>query len=182
MADKKILDRINALTDKRLILLYVLNKINMPLTLERIVYIACGNEWMNYFDLSEAIVELTESELLTAVSDAGGKTFVISAAGREALSEFMSRIPYSLRNEIEAFCESNARRIRMVSQNLSRITKSSGGEWNVRLWVEDNGAEQLSISIACPTRTYANELCNRWVDSASDIYQNIIAQLSKDIR
>lgn len=181
MADKKILDRINGLTDKRLILLYVLNKISIPLTFERIVYIACGNEWTNYFDLSEALAELTESELLTSEADAAGQTFVISPAGKEALNEFMSRIPYSLREEIESFCEANARRIRMVSQNLSRMYKKSDGMWEVRLWVEENGAEQLSITVTCPTRTYANELCNRWVDRASDIYATVVDKLSKDV-
>ena len=84
----------------KLILLYVLDKMEMPLTESSIVDICTNqNQWLNYMKCKDALFQLLESNFVyvTSVQD-NEERYTISSEGRSCLDHFYNKIPFDLRN------------------------------------------------------------------------------------
>ena len=77
----------------KLIVLYMLDRVNFTLTNSQISDFVLEKGYTNYFTLQEAINGLIESEFVYVSSIRGASHYKITYKGEEALSMFENRIP-----------------------------------------------------------------------------------------
>ena len=83
---------------KKLILLFVFEKMEFPLTDASISEIVMANpSWMTYMDFKDALYLLGESKFIYRTAHASDSCFHITQDGRNALSHFFVKIPASIR-------------------------------------------------------------------------------------
>ena len=80
----------------KLIVLYMLDRVNFTLTNSQISDFVLEKGYTNYFTLQEAINGLIESEFVYVSSIRGASHYKITYKGEEALSMFENRIPYAI--------------------------------------------------------------------------------------
>ena len=84
-------------TVNKLILLFVLDKMEIPLTEISILEICSSqNNWINYMDCKPIINQLIDHGFICSISSAGADTlYSITPDGRVCLADFFINIPSS---------------------------------------------------------------------------------------
>lgn len=86
---------IQELAENKLIILYILNRIDMPITGEQINRIISDNNLMNYFYLQQYLNELEESNFIKLKEN----KYFLSESGLNALKLFFKHIQEDTRKK-----------------------------------------------------------------------------------
>ena len=91
------------LTLYKLIILYMLEKVDFPLTNAQISGFVLDKGYTNYFHLQQAISELIDSNLIEAKTIRNSSYFQITEQGEQTLSYFGDQISDGIKADISAF-------------------------------------------------------------------------------
>ncbi len=167
------------LAESKLIILYMLNKINLPMSLSYIQEFALTYEYMDYFSLSSYLSELTESEYIIKNVEHNKTTYTISKKGYKTLSLFENLIPSYIKEKIEEYIALNKNQIKKELDILANFTENNN-EYNVRCAVYENKAPLMEVNLKVASKKYAKTICDNWKKDASKYYLNFIKTLLND--
>lgn len=170
----------DAITNK-LIILFCLDKMEMPLTENSIIEIcAVKNDWINYMDCIDLLFQLSESKLIYKTECKEGELrYSLTFEGRDCLSYFYKRIPNTLRDEITQYCKINRLNIKQSQEYYANYTDADDGSYLVTLRIYENliTTPLFEIQIKAPTRQSAEEACKKWRQSAPAMYEYFFEKL-----
>jgi predicted transcriptional regulator len=161
----------------KLIVLYILDKIEISISNAQITNIILENNIINYFSLQECIAELEKSDLLKLEENQGKLTYQISDAGQRAISMFADRIPKSSKTLINDYILKNKDRIKKESEIFADFTKNSENEYVVNLKVIENEIVLIDLKLNVVSAKQARLICDKWNSSSSKIYGHIMDSL-----
>ena len=167
---------------KKLLLLFIFEKMEFPLTDASISEIIMANPaWMTYMDYKDALFLLTESKYIYRTSHGGDNLFNITQDGRMALAHFYAKIPASIREDITAFARDNRTRFKRSQEYTYDYFKNNDGTHTVVLRIKEGGHENLlEIRVKTPTRSSAIKAAARWKDKAAGVYENIYTTMLEE--
>ena len=87
----------------KLIILYMLNEVDYPLTNSQISEFLLEKEYTNYFHLQQTFSELVDSNLLEVKTVRNASYYRLTEAGRTTLSYFGKEISDTIKEEIQNF-------------------------------------------------------------------------------
>ncbi len=171
--------------DEKLILLFIMDKMEIPLTQNNILDIITRNQWLNYMECIDILNQLIETKLVYKVEGLSTDTedearYAITYSGRECLSHFYTRIKISLREEITNFAKENGLKFKRSQEYLSEYNKNEDGSYKVTLKIKEPlvNLPLLEINLKAPNKSCAITACNRWSEKAPNVfeylYDNII--------
>lgn len=159
---------------KKLILLFIFDKIEIPLTDASISEIIMSNpSWMTYMDFKDALYQLGESKFIYRTSAGAETNFQITQDGRHCLAHFFTKIPASVREEITNYAKLNRNRFKRNQEYTYDYFKNNDGTHTVYLRIKDHNVATdnlLEIRLKTPTRSGAIKAANRWKDKAAQVY------------
>jgi hypothetical protein len=161
---------------KKLILLFIFEKMEFPLTDESINEIVSRNpDWMTYMDYREALFQLIESKFILQSTKASETCFTITNDGRGALSHFYQKIPASIREEILKYAAENRGKLKRRQEYTWDYFKNTDGTYTVVLRILDQSAGDnlLEIKFKTASRASAKAVANKWREKASTVYEMI---------
>ena len=93
----------------KLILLFVFDKMECPLTENTIIDMCCSsNNWISYMDCKPIINQLIDHGFIYCLTQNGSDTlYSITSDGRVCLADFFIQIPSSIRENISKFIKLN---------------------------------------------------------------------------
>ncbi len=91
------------LTLYKLIVLYMLDRVDFPLTKSQIGDFILEKEYTNFLTLQQVIGELTDAGLITAQSIRNRTHLSITREGRETLSFFGNQINEGIKTDVNLF-------------------------------------------------------------------------------
>ncbi len=168
-------------TVNKLILLYVLDKMEIPLTENSILEICSSqNNWVNWMDCKELLSQLIEAKFVYRPSTENDENrYNITVAGRECLSQFYTRIPISLRDKISAFAQENKMLYKRNQEYVAKSYKNVDGSYTVDFKIlEPLTTDSIfTLSLKTDTRHSATTACKRWRELAANIYEYIYSKI-----
>ncbi len=161
-------------TQNKLILLYVMDKMEVPLE-DDIVTSMCSqdNNWVAFLECKEAVAKLCETGFIHK-NLAGGKViYSITPEGRICLANFYTRIPLSLREEITEYVKKSRIAYRKKQEYFSDYYKNKDGSYTVALKInEPNGGKALvDLKMIVDSRASAKYVYTSWEEKAAKIYE-----------
>ena len=167
---------------KKLLLLFIFEKMEFPLTDASISEIIMANpSWMTYMDYKDALYLLTESKFIYRTSHGSESIFSITQDGRMCLAHFYAKIPASVREEITNFAKENRQKFKRNQEYTYDYFKNSDGTHTVVLRIkEQQAADLLEIRIKAPTRASAIRATTKWKDKAAQSYEWVHNTLIED--
>ncbi len=166
------------LTLYKLIILYILSRVDFPLTKTQISDFMLEKEFTNSFlTIQQAMNQLIEDGYVTACPIRNRTQLSITPEGRETLKFFQNQINYGLREDIDAFLKENEFRLRDETSIWSDYTRVSSGEYEARLVAKDKGITLVDITLSVPLEETAAAICDNWHIKNQEIYQYLIGQL-----
>jgi len=165
------------LTLYKLIVLYMLSRVDFPLTKAQIGDFILEKEYTTFLTLQQAIGELIDSGLVTAQSIRNRTHLSITKEGRETLNFFKNQINDSIIADIDEFFRQNEIELRNEVSILANYYKSTSGEYEAHLSAKDKGIDLVNITISVPSEETAISICDNWQHKNQEIYQYLISQL-----
>ena len=156
------------LTLYKLIILYMLDHVDFPLTSAQVSDFLLEKEYTNFLTLQQAISELTDASLITTHSIGNRTHLMITVEGKNTLSFFEDNIGETIKKEILNYLGLNEAALRNEVSVTGEYYKSTSREKNVKL---------IEITLSVPTRESAAAICDNWQRKNQEIYQFLVGQL-----
>lgn len=165
------------LTLYKLIILYMLDRVNFPLTSAQVSEFILEKEYTNFLTLQQAISELTEAELITTQTIGNRTHLIITPEGLNTLSFFENRISDAIKKDINTFFTDREMELRNEVSILADYYKSTTGEYNAHLVAKEKNLKLVDLTLSVPTEESAAAICDNWQRKNQDIYQFLVEQL-----
>lgn len=167
------------LAENKLILLYIIDKINLAITNSQITKVVLGNKFMNYFTLQQILNELCESNFLNTVNSDGKEAFIITENGKQTLSFFQNLIPTGIKGRIDSTIQDIRKNIKTELLITADFVSESENKYFVNLKMNEELFNLIELKLTVGTKNDARLICNNWKDYSQEIYSDIINILLK---
>jgi hypothetical protein len=158
-------------TSKKLILLFVFDKMAIPLSRDTVMdLVTQDNKWLTGIECQQLLIELSDTYLLFSKKNNDKVFYSITTDGRECLANFYTRIPSSLRDEITRYTRENRLQYRKKQEYFSDYQKNPDGTYTVILKISDGGNSVMELKLAVPNRRTAQRIYLNWVNKAAQAY------------
>ena len=161
----------------KLIVLYMLNRVDFPLTKAQIGDFILNREYTNFMTLQQAISELIDAGLINARSIHNRTHLILTKEGEQTLEFFSNEISNSIKSDIDNYLIENEMELRNEVSVLADYYKSTTGEYEAHLVAKDKEISLIDMTISVPLEETAFSICDNWQKKNQDIYQYIVSQL-----
>jgi len=165
------------LTLYKLIILYMLEQVDFPLTTAQLSEFILEQGYTNYLTLQQALSELTEAGLIETRTIRNRTRLINTADGSEALQFFGNRISDAIREDIARFFEANEVALRSEVNIQADYYKSTSGEYEVRMVARDKDTLLIDLTLSLPDEGMAQQMCDKWHKQNQEIYRYLMEQL-----
>lgn len=165
------------LTLYKLIVLYMLDRVNFPLTKAQVFDYILGKEYTTFMPLQQAISELIDADMLRAKSIRNRTHLEITEEGRETLGFFENRIGSQIKDDIDTYFKENQFELRNEVSVIANYDKSTSGEYEANLIIKEKKINLINLTLSVPTEALAASICEKWESVSQDVYNSIIEKL-----
>lgn len=167
------------IAENKLILLYVIDKMNIPLSNLQITRLVLERRFMNYFLMHKYLGELCESGLVLSDSSGNKPLYRITEKGKKTLEYFPGMIPPGIKARIDNSLSDTRNVLRNETLITADYFPESENEFTVACKVHEDNFSLIDLSIAVGTKNDARAICENWENHSQEIYSEIIEALTK---
>jgi predicted transcriptional regulator len=168
------------MAQNKLILLYLIDRINMPVSNLQITKIILENKFMNYFFLQQFLKELNDGSMLTSSQSEGKTMYSITAKGSQTLNYFPDHIPAGIKSRIDDTISVVRKNIRNETLITADYSCESENEFVVTCKVREDNFMLMEINVTVGSKIDARAICDNWKQHSQTIYSDIISTLTKN--
>ncbi len=155
---------------------YTIWQYKAPISMSRIYEILTWDkEVMEYFELSEALMELLEDEYILKKYYRNEEAFCLSENGEDAYLYFKSRIPTSIKNRIDsAIGEIKYAELADPNAIRAEVVLAAKEQYTARCCILDGKVPMLELSLNMGTKPQAEDAAEYFKENADEIYKKIL--------
>lgn len=168
------------LTLYKLMILYLIEKVDFPLSNSQISEFILDKGYTNYFIVQRAFHELEEENMLRVKQIRNMSHYALSDEGSEAIEMFEYQIPNSIKEDIAQFLKEKEYELRKEASVTADFYPSKGDEYTVNLKIREKENLLLEINLNVVSRDQAVYICDHWEKKHSDVYSMLIEKLLFD--
>lgn len=167
------------LAENKLLILYILNKINTPISNSDITHIILENNLINYFALQQYLSELVQSNFINDEKTDKRHAISITIEGKKALYLFLNRIPEKKKKIIDEYIDNYLNELANENESLAEYEPYKNNKFYAKLKLKEKGKMLIELNILANTEAEAKNICNSWKENSKEIYEYIINKLKK---
>ena len=163
----------------KLILLFVFDKMEVPLSENTITDMCChSNDWISFMDCKPTLSQLIDNSFVYEITNSGNDSlYAITPNGRVCLADFFFKIPTSTREEISKFVKVNRNSYRKRQEYVADYYMNKDGTYTVYLKIVDAVGTQFELKFTVPSRQIAKNIYKKWENKAENLYAVIYENL-----
>ncbi len=161
----------------KLMILYILDRIDFPMTDSQLTDFFIGKNYTDYFTLHETINDLTEDGFIEKEVVRNKTLYHITEAGGEALSFFFKDISSAARTDIDEYLSAQRYQLKEEQSTPADYYEIKHSEYLAECKILDRDSVLLDIQITVSNEAEAERLCNNWKENSTDIYTYIVTRL-----
>ena len=165
------------LTLYKLIILYMLEKLDFPLTNAQISEFILEQGYTNYFTLQQAISEMVEAGFIREENTHNRTLYHLTEDGSQTISFFKDNISSAIRNDIDNYMKEKNYELKNEVSVKADYYKNTSKEWTVRCQITEQETTLLDLSLTVPTETEAVNVVNNWNRKNQELYALIMQNL-----
>lgn len=168
----------DATTLYKLMVLYMLDKVNFPLSNSQIADFMLDRQYTNYFTVQEVLSSLASGPVLCRFSHTEAARN-ISLLKKELIQFLFSinKISQAIRDDIDKYLKDNKYDLKCEVGTTSDYYKSTNGDFIVHCQVKEGNTNLIELNVAVPLESQADAMCARWRDASQDIYDFVMNKL-----
>ena len=168
-----------SMTLYKMIVLYLLSRVQHPLTQAQISDFILEKDYTTYLNLQTVFSQLSQAGLIEQ-KKVRNRTFLsLTADGASTLEMFAGELTAEIKQDVDQFLRQNAVELRdTVSVTADYHLSSEGGKgYLADLTIREQSQLLLSLSVSLPTEEIAGSVCRKWEENSGDIYALLMEKL-----
>ena len=167
------------LTLYRLIILFMLDKVEYPLTNTQITNFILEKDYTTYFTVQQTFADLLSSDLITAESTHNNTRYRITAEGKQALHFFGDKITDAIKKDILTFFEEHHYDLKQETSVFADYFKATGNGYSVRCQIKETDQTVIDLTLSVSTKEQAQAVCSNWQNQSEQVYATLMDLLIK---
>ena len=161
----------------KLIVLYMLERVDFPLTTSQISDFILDKGYTSYFKLQEILSELTESDLLKVETTHNRTLYHLTENGEETIHFFSNKISPAIRQDIDDFLKEKKYDLKEEVSVKADYYLNTNHEFEVRCQIVEGGYSLIDLRITVPTEKEAETIASSWSLKSQEIYTSLLTDL-----
>jgi len=179
-------DNVDVVQNK-LLILYLIDKMDMPLTNSEISLFVLEENFMTYYVLQSTLSDMVDDLYLEKIRDSHANTpksgtlrYSITEEGIIALEYFDKHLDIDIRTKIVQYVAKNRRKIKKDYETTANyFYDHTNNEFIVKCSLCEDEKTLMDITITVVTREQAKLIATNWKQDANQKYKNILDELIK---
>lgn len=168
---------IDTLTLVKLIILYMLDRVDFTLTNSQISEFILDKGYTNYFQLQQAFSELEDAEFITCSIIRNSSHYMITNEGRNTLDYFGKNISSDIKNEIDEFMDAHRYQLRSTNEIIADYYQEKPDLYIVHCQIKEKGQLVAELRLSAVSEQQAINICDNWQKKNSKIYNSLVHSL-----
>lgn len=168
---------LEAITLYKLITLYMLDKVDFPLTNATVIGFFSEKGYTDYATVLTVLSVLEDDGLVDVESNRSNTSYTINDNGREMLGFFGNKISDDIKKEINDYLTANRYELKQAANIVSEYYKTTSGDYAVHCYVKENNSTLMDFTISVPDESIADGMCDKWKSASQDIYDYVFHKL-----
>jgi hypothetical protein len=165
---------IHDMLDVKVLILFVMARVNYPVTSQQIYELCYQDDCLSYFDVCTAIPEMVKSGHLKEVEN---ECFEITEKGRADGSLTEDSIAFTVKQRADNAVSRFNRQIRRSSFVKTQIIPRESGDFSVIMALDDEMGNLMTLELVAPNQRQAVRLGKLFEKKAEVVYNLTMAEL-----
>lgn len=161
----------------KLIVLYMLDKVDFPMTNSQISEFILDKGYTSYFKLQQALSELTESDLLREEVTHNRTLYHLTEDGAESIHFFKNKISKPIQEDIDTFLKEKQYDLKNEVAVKADYYRNTAREYSVRCQVLENQEPLIDLTLSVPSENEAKSIISNWQKKNQAIYAWLMSEL-----
>ncbi len=161
----------------KLIVLYMLSKVDFPLTNAQISEFILDKGYTTFFKLQQALSELKDAELIREETVHNRTLYHLTDDGEESIFYFKNKISKPIQDDIDQFLKEKKYDLKNETAVKADYYKNTAGEFSVRCQVTEQKEPLIDLTLSVPTEAEAEKIAANWQKKNQNVYAWLMAQL-----
>jgi hypothetical protein len=188
------------IVQNKLIIMYIVDRLNIPVSNNAITRLVLETRLMNYFIFQQCFNELHEGKLLLLFPVRMGEQpaksttnpeanspqntknsngYMLSDTGKNTLQYFLNLIPPGIKNQLDKTITGSRSGIQHDSLVTADFTPESENNYSVVCKIDEKGFPLIELKAAAGSKKEARAVCENWKKHSTEIYGEIMESLIK---
>ena len=168
---------IHDMLDVKVLILFVMSRVNYPVSIGEIYELCYQDECLSYFDVCTAVPEMVKSGHLQQLEN---DCYGITDKGRADGSLTEDSIAFTVKQRAENAVAKFNRQIRRGSFVKTQIIQRENGDYSVIMALDDEIGNLMTLELLAPNQRQAVRLSKLFEKKAENIYNLTMAELLDD--
>ncbi len=166
------------LAENKVLILYILSKLNEPVTNDNLLQFVISVMDMNYFYFQQFLLDLLEKNYIISFSQDGKQVYQITDVGREALSLTNDILPGIIKLKVDTSFGKEMKEIKDEEAITSEYVPIGNDNYTVTCKINENNNCIFEVSVFAGSREEAKNIVDNWKENAYRIYPEILNSLN----
>ena len=167
------------LAESKVLILYVLSKINRPVTNSELLSLIESIDDMNYFYFQQFLIDLKENKYLLEYEQEKQKFYAITMAGRETVRLTIDMLPGSIKDKVDENLKNTMKKIENEEAIYADFFPSKEDEFMICCGIKENNKKVFEVKVFSSNRDNSLKIIDNWKKNAGTIYPKIVEMLNK---
>lgn len=168
---------VNSSTIYKLMILYMLNKLDSQLTNSQLSSFFIEKNYTDYFTIQQILSDLETLKFVDKAIIRNTSYYSVTPEGYETLTLFKKQIPAGAMDDINSFLEENKCKLKNEVGTQSDYYKHTNGDYICVCRIMEGKSLLYEVQISVPSEEDAITVCNNWRGCSEDIYAYIMHNL-----
>jgi len=170
----------NDLAENKVLILYLLTKINQGITKDGLFKIISSINDTNYFYFQQYLNDLIQTNLVTTYTKDDDSILQITSEGNNALLLTKELLPGIVKLKADNLFKKELANIAEESSIIAEYIPKNENDYSVKCKIVENNETIFEVRTFAGSRDRAKKIADNWKNNASIIYPQILNMLLND--
>ena len=167
--------------ENKLLLLYLIDKMDLPLTRSQITDFVREGDYMEYYALQQTLADMVSDGYLEMSLENNNTRYSITDQGLSTLEYFEKQIPGGVRQRINKYVQDNFNSVKRDYEITANYFQDRDtNEYIVKCGVYDDDRLLMEINVSVVSREQARLIQKNWKSNVNVLYMSILRELIKE--
>lgn len=161
----------------KLMILYMLSKVNFPLSNNQLSSFMLDKQYTDYFTFQETINTLVEDGFIRGITRQSITQYSLTQEGEDTIAFFYTKISTGIREDIEKYLSENNYEFKNEAGTVTDCYQLPNGNYIAHCQVKEGDSTLIELNLNVPLEEHAEMICSRWRENSQEIYEYLISKL-----
>lgn len=164
----------NTLAENKVLILYILNRIQKEISNDGLFQLVLSVEDMNYFYFQQFLLDLEENHYIVNHTQNQEPTYEITEAGKEALGLTEDLLPGIKKLKVDTTIDGRLGEIKEEESIVTEFVSTAEQGFMVKCKIIENSQPIFELNIQAPSSEEAKRISDHWKSHADKIYPEVM--------